>query len=164
MTDFGQAFAEGLEAANQAKRARQEVGAVFSELNSQLSAVSDGKLLIQVKSLAKSKPETPFQKLNRISSIWNTLNDPEPPKEYYEAIVATNQAISKSAQHELAKWTQARCGYPCTIAYGPVSVSCEDREALEVALMDLLRDPLIAERLSALLETQESNDEPQHPS
>ncbi|MHC4443583.1 MAG: hypothetical protein ACYTA5_13380 [Planctomycetota bacterium] len=58
-----------------------------------------------------------------------------------------------------------RCGYPCKLIWSQQEHVCEDRIALESCLAELLRDPIVGERLYALmnLKPQEDGAETEQP-
>lgn len=141
MADFVRAFREGQDAAEAADRARKEIDAVYTELNRQLRESTGGKIAIDRREF-------------EVDRGWGMLLTwPPKPAETYLAIVAHNPC---SEQHikQLAKWSQSRGGYPCKIFWGSAELSCDDREALENALAELLRDPFVGEQLHTLLQME----------
>ena len=142
MADFGSAFDEGQRAAEDAKAARNEVDVVFAEVNRQVAAKSGGKLCIERK------------KLKEATSYWETLKFPPKRAKTYSAIVATNPTAEDAPSWELARWLQDKRGYPCRILWEGEDRSCEDREALERNLADLLKDALVGQRLYALMKQE----------
>lgn len=135
MTDFKSAFNEGLNAAQKVKAARTEIDNVFKDLNQQLTEVSGGKLTIERERLARPQA---FALLN-------------PPQRYW-ALVARNPII-KSSSRELCEWDSGRAGYPCKLTWASEEHYCEDKEALKNNLSDLLRDPIIAEKMISLMDS-----------
>jgi len=148
MTDFIDAFKGGLDAAKAADRARKEIDEVFSDLDRQIIEVSEGKLSIERREYYVTK------------SSWEALRFSFPPKskETYWAIVAKNPTIKKTPYKELAKWQEDPVGYPCKLIWAKQEQICEDRAALEICLADLLRDPIVGERLYVLMNLEPLED------
>jgi hypothetical protein len=142
MVDYAGALKQGLSAAEVADRARKEIDAVFVELDSQIRKATEGKI-----SMERQEFETE-------QGLFVALRWPPKPRETYWAIVAHNPRVGKSYAKELARWTQARGGYPCKIVLGNAELICEDREALENSLALLLRDSLVGENLQALMQME----------
>jgi hypothetical protein len=141
MIDFKSAFNEGLDAAQKAKAARLEIDNVFKDLNQQLTEVSEGKLTIEREQL-----EPPRSWVTQLAIL-------QPPEKYW-AIVARNPTIEGSSFQELCKWESGRAGYPCKLTWGGNEHYCEDKQALENTLSNLLRDPIIAEKLISLMDLE----------
>lgn len=139
MSDFKSAFSDGLDAAQKAEAARHEIENVFRDLNEQLAEASDGKLA------------TERTVLERDRSWFTALSSPLGPRETYQAIVAFNPTIEGTSPKELCEWESGRGGYPCKLTWGSDEHYCEDKQALEDALSDLLRDPIVAEKLWSLI-------------
>lgn len=142
MTDFASAFDEGQRAAENAEAARNEVDLVFQEVKRQMAAKTGGKLCIERK---KCREASPLSEL----FAW----PPKAPRTYW-AIVATNPTVEGAPSREIARWLQDRRGYPCRILWEGEDRSCEDMEALERTLADLLKDPLVAQMLYALMNVE----------
>jgi hypothetical protein len=151
MADFGEALKQGLEAAEAMDRARKEIDVVFGDLNKQLLEKTEGKI-----SIVRKQYE---MKRVILEAFTASLVDMLKPKETYWAIVAFNPSLDNSPVKELARWSIDRAGYPCKIVWGGKELSCEDREALENSLAELLRDPLVAEKLYALMQLEEPKPE-----
>lgn len=132
MVDFAASLRQGFDSADTAKKNREEINSVFSELNVQLAAVTEGKLAIKIKRLNEA----------------GLFGIPGPK---YLAIAAINPTVSGSQFRELAKWTQHDSGYPCTIKFGKNEYVCVDKSSLEETLAAMLEDPRIGEILQDLL-------------
>lgn len=148
MTDYFAALKRGLEAAEATDRARKEIDEVFYDLNEQLAKETKEKIRIDRK-------EYETQKWNFASgSIFDLIK-----KETYWVLVAFNPSIAKSPVTKLANWFMDRAGYPCKIKLGDKVFICEDREALENSIAELLQDPLVGEKLYALMQLEETEQE-----
>jgi hypothetical protein len=143
MVNFVEAYKTGLDFAELADKRKQEVDAVFKNLNEQLSEVTEGKLYISIKnSLA------PDSLLASPTNMLKTLLT----RQVYDAIVAENPFV-KSSTIELARWEQDRSGYPCKISIisSGETIYCEDKSGLEEGLAQLLCDPAVGKILHNLV-------------
>lgn len=150
MADFTESFRKGIAAARVADRNQQEIQAVFKDLNDQIAKVTDGKVVIGIRTLQR------FPK--------NVFLDIFKPPQDYRAIVGFNPQSQKSGVRELAEWFEDRAGYPCKIKFGLKEISCEDKEGLEAGLRELLEDPIIGSIIYRLTQLeaevkQVTNDE-----
>jgi hypothetical protein len=140
MIDFKRSFDIGLDSARLAESNRAEISAVFDELNRQIDAASEGKIVIQ-----REQFEEPSENPFRIA-IGNR------PK--YWAICARHKIHTSAELWELAKWHQGSSGYPCKITRKEADIFCENKEALELALAELLQDPSVGTVFFKLLSYQ----------
>jgi hypothetical protein len=149
MTDFKKAFEDGIENAKIAKIAKDEVKAIFEDLNKQLDDATSGKVKIKItRSTRVIKESFP----NTFSSIIQGLGATR--SENYSAISAINPTIESCPAKELAIWEQDKKGYPCTVSFNNEDIICDDKKSLERALENLLRDPSIADILSSLIKLE----------
>lgn len=139
MIDFTASLQIGLSAAEKAEENRTEISSVFQELNNQLGAHTQGKIQIHRAEFYASS--NPF----RI-----TLFEKRPT---YWALAAQNPLLDDQTSIELAKWKQDPAGYPCEISLTSQSFYCEDKESLESALSELLKDSSVGEVLHKLMTT-----------
>jgi hypothetical protein len=147
MADYKKALQAGFDAAKKAELARNEVKDVLDKLKTDVLAESGGTLSIEVRQFEEQ--EDPILKLVR-SSQRGILSSLPQAKNYYQAVIAFNPKSEKSPIKELARWKQAKDGYPCSLIWGKQELQCEDRPALEQGLAQMLSDPLIGEKLYAL--------------
>ena len=145
MADYIKAFKHGLGAAEAADRARNEIRAVFVELDEQLKKETGNKISIDRKEF--NMPQTLPEAL--------TLVGLGKKRETYWAIIALNPSFAESPAKILATWSMDRAGYPCKIVWGGEDHTCEDKEALENSLAELLQDPLVGEKLQAQMQLEE---------
>lgn len=139
MINFAKSYQAGLDAARIAEKNKREIDSVFNEMNRQLSEATNGKIKVYIKTLY-GKPDG----LTTLQARYGY----EPKA--YTGIVAENPDVADSAR-ELARWSQDRNGYPCTITLGSNSRSCGDKLALEKALAEMLSDPIVGKALSELV-------------
>ncbi|MGO9243770.1 MAG: hypothetical protein ACLPT4_09010 [Verrucomicrobiia bacterium] len=147
MRDFKGDFAQGQTAADKVTAARNEIKAVLSQLNKDVSAASKGAIDVRV----EQQVEPPLTGLAAIGAAM--LRPPSEPKRYW-AIIARNPKAGGSTVYELARWQQHRNGYPCTVTWGGAEHQCSNREALEKCLGELLRDAGVSLKFQTLMQQQ----------
>lgn len=133
MVDFMGSINEGMNAAKQAEANKAEVKEVFAELNRQLSEVTDGKVTLD---RAKFYKEDPSGYANITASLLGRARE-----NYLGLGIGHTNENYNLPKIEIAKWDMDKKGYPCTIKIGSDELYCEDRNALENALSNLMRDP-----------------------
>jgi hypothetical protein len=135
MVDFITALRTGLSSAEIAEQNKQEIDDVFAELNRQLTANFDGKIVIGLSAGGLVDLfAAPFSKISANKGIgaWNPKNE-------------------KDLGMKLAGWSASEIGYPCRINFSNREMICEDREALEDALKQLLASPSVGKIIHQLL-------------
>lgn len=144
MVDYTKSVQVGLNLAAIAERNRREIDEVFEELNRQLSIAVEGKVKVQREQFEEQPEDVLVVLLSR--------------KKYW-AISARHTTVPTARPWELARWTQAPAGYPCKISSAGTEVYCENREALESALAQLLASPTVGAALYSLIhmETPSAN-------
>ena len=150
MVDYNEAFKQGLEAAMAAGRAKKEIDSVFDDLNRQIDKIANGMIRI-----GREEITTTVEDPGHL--VWGMYPHTAVKKKW--AIVAYNPSASESPRMELASWKQDRAGYPCRIKWDQAEHICEDKEALENTLAELLRDPLVGEKLNTLMKLEETASE-----
>lgn len=145
MVNFIEAYQVGLNAANSAEKNEQEIDAVFEEMNRQLFSATEGKISVLRQTIHENESSIFYRNLIARHGRSVTLPHYKP----YRAIVARNLLVNNNTK-ELAKWHQKPEGYPCEITFGSKTMICEDKEALENALAEMLRDPIVGETLFKL--------------
>lgn len=141
MVDFAKNLEIGLNAAKAAQDNRNEIDAVFEELNKQLLSATKGKVRIE-----RQKFHEP----------WSFKKNFQPIT--YSALVVCS-TISSIKPKEIAKWDMARSGYPCEIELpGNGKWYCDNKEGLETALGRLLQDPLVGETIQKYICISDSQD------
>lgn len=144
MTDYRAAFEQGQEAARQADRARKEIDGVLQEFADALAEASHGKLKVTLRTYEINEAKWMI-----------AITFPPTPKETYMAITAVNPTV-KSPIVQLAKWKPGAAGYPCMVSWTGQEKFCEDKEALQRTLAELIADPLIGEKLLSLVSLEEA--------
>lgn len=152
MADFKKAFNIGINSAEKAERSKQQVNEVFIELNRQLAEVSNGKLAIVIVNESEAS-DILSGTLGSIATMLAAANNAalNAPK----VISAKNPKAKEPKYKKLAGWKQDRAGYPCVISYGSKEFYCDDKEALESSLSDLLQDPIVGDTLHKLMQLPE---------
>ncbi len=153
MVDYTESFNEGIRSAEKSDANKAEINSVFSDLNEQLKIPTEGKIVIS--RVRFYEPTNPLK-----ITIFE-------PRKYYFAIAAENPRAKESSTMELAKWHKDRSGYPCKITLGSDEIYCEDKEALEYGLSQLLQDPVVGDTLHKLMQLpvkkkieEDPNEEP----
>lgn len=147
MADYEEALQLGFAAAKKAEIARKEIQRILEKLKADILAVSEGKLLLEIQMVEEPEPLSGvFGPLGMAQAYAKALQQ----KKYYTALMASNPKVAKSPVKELAIWKQAKDGYPCSLIWGNQERQCEDRSALEEGLAELLKDPVVGEKLYAL--------------
>ena len=139
MSDFKSAFQNGLEAAKKADASRAEIADVFKDLNQQITDASHGKLAIRRYEFERAR--SAFQQIALILT----------PADTYWVIGATNPTITGMQPEKLCNWDEDRAGYPCKLTWGGDEHYCEDKQALEINLSNLLSDPVVAKILLKIM-------------
>ena len=142
MSEYIKAFHNGIMSAEIAHKNRQIIQSVFNELNQQLSQETNNKIRIEIKEYDVQKG---------ILELYRDITKGTHKKETYHAVIALNPTIEKSPEKILAKWYEDRSGFPCKIVYGDQILICEDKEALEKSITQLLEDPVVGASLFSLL-------------
>lgn len=129
-TNYLKAYKEGIEAARRAEAARREIASVFTSLNEQLAIASDGKLLVQIRTM-HDYPEG-----LGVGQVFSRVFDLKLKE--YKALAVVRTDAAGFAPREIARWTQDPDGYPCRIQTAKVDVACGDQTALEAEIEALL--------------------------
>ena len=140
MVDFKKSFSAGINSAKAAEANRADIQSVFDEVNKQLEEVTEGTIFIERREYYVNNT---IQDLAAIANL--------KPREVYHAVVALNPKVPKSSEKELANWKMSKDGYPCRIYIGNNQIVCEDKEALEGAMKELLSDTAVGEKLYQLM-------------
>lgn len=145
MTDFNDSLRRGLDAARQAQANRDEIKAVFSELNRALNAMSDGKIEVAIVPVT-----TTMSALNRLAKIYLD-------KDQEERVIAVRRiGETNTLAKLLAHWKQGSAGFPCSIIWNERHASCEDVESLRAELATLVSSPAVGEAILALMQAPPS--------
>ena len=133
MIDFKATFKQGLAAAQQSAKNKLEIKEVFAELNRQLDEASDGKISVQVEDI-----------INPNSAVQSTMT----------AVTARHRVFTAIKPRILARCFQHNAGYPFRLVFDNEDISCENREALELELSNLLGTTPAGQVLHALMTYQ----------
>jgi hypothetical protein len=136
MADFKTALTKGLSAALEAERRRNEVKQILDDLNFQVYEATNRKIIISIESI----------NINAITAI--LLGD----KNTQQFTLTAFSTDENTRKRVLCSWRQANEGYPCTLTIGKNIYSCEDKQALENCLTELLQDAEVGEKIHALMQ------------
>lgn len=149
MIDFGDALMRGLDAAQRADRAHEEINEVLQTVASDLLVATGKRLAFSVQKFDKNMD--PFGIAGNSALL---LMRPR-PTETWLAIKETD-ASSDTPWTKLARWELATEGYPCRLIYDRMDVQCHDREALIEGLAAMLSTAWIGDKINRLLATEKS--------
>jgi hypothetical protein len=139
MVDFQKAFLKGIEAHDEASRARKEISSVFDELARQIHLASGGR--VQIRRDASQRAD----KTRRVPL--EGASGPEAAVSFGTIFAGAPYA----ERYELCSYQLSRLGYPVIITYGGNDYRSQDKAALEECLSDLLQDPLTGGKLRRLM-------------
>lgn len=134
MADFKESLQAGLDAAARAANNKKEIRRVIKSVSQEISNISNQKATLGIYNFADEKPEnTPLA---------------------YMALAAQALSNVKRASHkglgvgdsdgsngiEIARWSESENGYPCKITFAGQDIYCNNKDELEGAFLDLLRE------------------------
>lgn len=151
MADFSLSFKKGIEAARIAENNRQEIRSVLKAVNDALSLETEGKVALRIQVI---RPKTG-------NIVIDFLQNPLPSRTILEA---HNPQALGGPVWELCEWSEDPNGYPCKIQRDRTEFVCEDKEALESALQNLLEDPGVGRRLYNLMHIEDKGQGSQESS
>jgi hypothetical protein len=140
MVDFQKAFLKGIEAHDEASRARKEISSVFDELARQIHLASGGR--VQIRRDASQRADK-----TRRAPPEGASGSPETAVSFGTIFAGAPYA----ERYELCSYQLSRLGYPVIITYGGNDYRSQDKAALEECLADLLQDPLTGGKLRRLM-------------
>lgn len=136
MVDFITSLRAGMSAGEIAKKNKQEIEAVFAELNRQLTDGFGKQVRIDIKTSSDVK------------TIHDIFNGQFAGR---SEIVASNPQDPDAKQVALARIRISAGGYPCNIIMRDKEIACEDRQALEATLQVMLASPDVGEKIVRLI-------------
>jgi hypothetical protein len=141
MVDFQKAFIKGIEAHDEATRARREISSVFDEFARQIHIASGGR--IQIRRDASQRAD----KARRAPPAEGTNVGPDTAVSFGTLFAGAPY----TERYELCSYQLSRLGYPVIITFGGNDYRSEDKGTLEECLSDLLQDPLTGGKLRRLM-------------
>jgi len=141
MKKFAASIEKGLDAAQNARLLRAEIDSVFETLNEELSEVTKGKVRL--------KRETFYEAPKFGSGMPAYFN-----RENHLGLAIVSEDMPST---EIARWAQDPAGYPCKIILPERQFYCEDRDALESVLAELLQKPEVGEVILHHLRASEAD-------
>lgn len=155
MSRFATAFSEGQVAADFAQNARDEIAAVINQLSTDVLTQSQGKIQMAV---GESIVETSQLVLVDVAKLGYQESDSIFGLAKQQWLIARNPIVPDSQWFRLVRVNFGAGGYPVDIIYDKVNTRCHDRDALEVALEDLLKSAWCGERLRSLLHREPKSE------
>ncbi|MAF06074.1 MULTISPECIES: hypothetical protein [unclassified Herbaspirillum] len=129
MKKFAASIEKGLDAAQNARLLKAEIDSVFETLNEELSEVTKGKVGLK-RDVFYEAPEFGAGLVNYFH------------REKYLGIAIVSENMPST---EIARWAQDPGGYPCKVVLPERQFYCEDKDALESVLAELLQRPEVGE-------------------
>lgn len=149
MVDFQKAFLKGIEAHDEATRARKEISSVFDEFARQVNAASGGK--VQIRRDASQRAD----KARRVPTPPPPIppGTEAPPATGTEAVTfgTLYAGAPYGERYELGSYQLSRLGYPLVVTFSGNDYRCEDKNSLEECLSELLQDPITGGKLRRLM-------------
>jgi hypothetical protein len=160
MADYRNSFRAGLDAYNDAERARQEVSEVFEEFARDVRDGSGGHIGIQRGRarlvLGRHVLITPMVAMQRGF-------DPSARQDEESLVLAATGHNGQDVEI-LCEYSLGERGYPVKLIYGRRNVTCHDRESLEKGLQDLLEHPETGGKLRRLMPDDRTSENDASPS
>lgn len=138
--NFEQSFKKGLEAADKAFQINKEIDSVFTELSTQILALTEGVIDIGLQRKRDNNAT--------LASIFKS--GPTEPATFKTYIVAFNSGAGNK-EEDLAEFSRSSSGYPCHLKYDDQEVFCSDKRALENQISNMLANVNIGKKLSRLM-------------
>lgn len=144
MTDFVSAFNKGQNAAERARKNKEEIRAVIEAVNRALSKATDDVLCFYLNETPVSAKPWAAAFLSLSAAQARGL-----PSETW--LYARNTRIEGSRGIQLARFQEGHEGYPVTVRYNDMELRCGDKRSLEGSLSEFLADAWVGEKLAKLL-------------
>lgn len=149
MADYLKAFQTGLEAFNDAERARREIADVFEDFANAIREASNGRVAVEQRKarefIATRAIEATMQRAQ--GALLPDALGSEPEESF--VLVATGRRGPEPAR--LTEYSLGERGYPVKLRYGRINARCYDRESLEQELQKLLEHPDTGGKLRRLM-------------
>lgn len=139
--DLVEAIKRGMQAADDAQRATDEINATIAEVAESVEAVSDGKV-----TLVRTPKQRPIGTRTIVDVVTGVIQETEPYEVIQFELKSDKFNIAVLCEIELSKM-----GYPVTLAVPDREIFCENRGSLLTALATILAEPDAGRKLKALL-------------
>lgn len=143
MKKFAASIEKGLDAAQNARLLKAEIDSVFETLNEELSEITKGRVGLRREMFLDSP---------RFGSGMSPYFNRE--QHLGLAIVSENTPST-----EIARWSEDPGGYPCKLVLPERQFYCEDRDALESVLAELLQRPEVGDVILRHLRASEHDSQ-----
>jgi hypothetical protein len=144
MTTFADAFRQGQDAAERARRNKEEIREVIGAATRELSDATNNALVLFLESAVGGL--APW-----VGSAAAIMLSQKPiPRETW--LGARNLKAEGKPSLRLARFDEANEGYPVTLIYDKKEALSYDREALETAILEFLANAWVGGQLADLLE------------
>lgn len=134
MTDIKKSLLAGIESAKKAYNNINEINKVLISTSELVKEISNGKATFGIGTFyEKNESDTPLS--SSIALMASTYGHDTRKK--YKGLAIFDTA--GKAGEEIAVWTQHENGYPCSINYNNFVLYCKNKDELENALAELLK-------------------------
>lgn len=135
MTDIKKSLLAGIQSAKDAFNNINEIHSVLNATSNIIKEISDGNATLGVGSFfEKNENDSPFaSSLAIMASAYG-----QDKRRKYKALAI----FDKDGKYgeEIAEWTQHENGYPCSITFNTSKLYCSNKEELQSALSELLKE------------------------
>ena len=135
MTDIKKSLLAGLQSAKEAHNNIREINLIIKETSNEVEAVSNGKALFGIGDFVEVSENT--GPLAASLAMMAAAYGQEKRRRYKGLAIFNSEG---KAGTEIAEWTQHENGYPCSIKYNDFTLYCNDKEELENAIAELLKE------------------------
>lgn len=140
MADFKSALQEGLAAFDRSEADKREIAKVIRDFSSQTAEFTDNTIKVDLRRFRISSTMAEAVGLT-LGSALLTRNR--------IALCFVSQTKDEDYQ-ELADWSTTDGGYPLTLKFDDLNITCHDKESLEQTLIRLVATPSAGKALASL--------------
>lgn len=134
MTDIKKSLLAGIESAKSAYNNINEINTILTSTSELIKEISNGKATFGIGTFyEKNENDTP---LGASIALMASTYGHETRKKYKGLAIFD---AAGNAGEEIAVWTQHENGYPCSITYNSYVLFCKNKDELENALAELLK-------------------------
>jgi hypothetical protein len=137
MADFKSALKAGIDNAEIATKAKQEIAEVIRAVDAAVRDLTGQKVSIDIQPRQAGAPST------GIGISFTTKRGP-----YYAIMAVPGSGSNASIKKELARWEMPDRGYPCIVEFSDGRFTCEGKDGLERVLIMLLKAPATADAIT----------------
>ncbi|HIE8649817.1 TPA: hypothetical protein ACXPX2_003422 [Klebsiella variicola subsp. variicola] len=132
MKDFKGSLLAGIAAAKKAEDNKREIRSVFSNLSEQVKEISDNKARFGCATFYRKHENSTAQ------AFFSLAQQLSGGAQKYQGLGIFDSEGKNGI--EIAEWSEDDSGYPCSIRYSGEKVFCSNKQELELALSELLKE------------------------